>query len=401
MEPQSTPVNPVWPFPCGLQDWEHTPPAVQAYVHTLHHALTQLRERVDALEARLKADSTTSQRPPSADSPAKKPRQRPPMSHKAGGTPGHPGHRHAFVLPTPVQEVRPARCAGGHTTLALTRPYHTHQVLEVPPSTRAGTHWVRHQSWCPDCGRWSKAPIPAEPATGYGPRGSAVRGELAGTYGTGRRMVQTFCASVPGVPISWGTIQKGLDRLPHAIAPYSLMIAAPARHAPVNSLEETPWYCEPTLAWLWAMTSAHVACSMSHPRRSTEACAALIDAWTGILVSDGDGVYRTWVERRQTCLAHLIRTARSVAERRNAALAACGTWALAALPRRCPMATAPPTGGEWRAWYARVCHLIDQYQDRPDDAGRFARRLVRELDALWVFLAQHGVEPTNHRAERA
>src|SRR5262249_42325280 len=65
------------------------------------------------------------------------------------------------------------------------------------------------------------------------------------------------------------------------------------------------------------------------------------------------------------------------------------------------MATAPPTGGEWRAWYARLCRLIDQYHDRQDDAGKFARRLLREMDSLWVFLAHHGVEPTNNRAERA
>jgi transposase len=45
--------------------------------------------------------------------------------------------------------------------------------------------------------------------------------------------------------------------------------------------------------------------------------------------------------------------------------------------------------------------LIDQYHDRSDEAGRFARRLLREMDSLWVFLAQHGVEPTNNRAERA
>ena len=35
------------------------------------------------------------------------------------------------------------------------------------------------------------------------------------------------------------------------------------------------------------------------------------------------------------------------------------------------------------------------------DAGRLVRRLLREMDSLWVFLAHHGVEPTNNRAERA
>ena len=29
------------------------------------------------------------------------------------------------------------------------------------------------------------------------------------------------------------------------------------------------------------------------------------------------------------------------------------------------------------------------------------RRLQREMASLWVFLCEHGVEPTNNRAERA
>jgi transposase len=115
MDSQSAPANLAWPFPFRAQDWEHTPTAVQAYVHTLHNELTQLRERVEALEARLQADSTTSQRPPSSDSPYKKPRQRSTTTprRKAGGKPGHPGHRQALLAPTTVQELRPERCAWG------------------------------------------------------------------------------------------------------------------------------------------------------------------------------------------------------------------------------------------------------------------------------------------------
>jgi transposase len=214
-------------------------------------------------------------------------------------------------------------------------------------------------------------------------------------------MVQTFCASVLGVPISLGAIQKVLDRVTRAIDPYYVVIARQARQAPVNYIDETPWYCLNALEWLWVMASERVAFYMIHPRRSKEAFAALIDDWEGLLVSDGYGVYQHWVQARQTCLAHLIRTARGLAARLQPDLAACGAWALAELQRLCHMATAPPTGGEWRAWYARLCKLIDQYHDRPDDAGRLARRLLREMDSLWVFLVQSGVEPTNNRAERA
>jgi transposase len=107
------------------------------------------------------------------------------------------------------------------------------------------------------------------------------------------------------------------------------------------------------------------------------------------------------VPHRQTCLAHLIRTARGLSEKRDPELAACGAWALAELQRLCHMAKAPPSGGAWNAWYARFCHLIGRYHERKDDAGRLARRLQREMASLWVFLAEHGVEATNNRAERA
>jgi transposase len=135
MEPLSDFTNTLWPFPFPPQDWEQTPRAVQTYVHTLQDELTQLRERVDALEARLRQNSTTSHRPPSSDSPYKKPRQRPNAAtpRKAGGKPGHPGHRQALLPPTTVHELRPERCTCGNTTFAAMRPYYTHQVLELPP----------------------------------------------------------------------------------------------------------------------------------------------------------------------------------------------------------------------------------------------------------------------------
>jgi transposase len=403
MELPSAPANPVWSFPFVPQDWEHTPTAVQAYVHTLQDQLTQLRGRVEALEARLKADSTTSQRPPASDSPYKKPRRRttPTMHRKAGGNPGHPGHRQALLPPTTIHELLPERCLCGNTTFALTKPYHTHQVIELPPITMDVTHWVLHQGWWAVCGTWKKAQVPPEHATGYGPRFSALLGEIAGTYGNGRRMGQTLCASVLQIPISLGAIQKVLDRVAQAIEPHYSAIAMQARHARVNSIDETPWFLTNTLQWLWVMASSPVAFYMIHPHRSKAAFTALIDDWTGLLVSDGYGVYQNWVQARQTCWAHLLRTARSLAERPHPEIAACGTWALAELQRLCHMATTPPTGGEWRAWYARLCKLINQYHARRDDAGRLVRRLLREIDSLWVFLAQYGVEPTNNRAERA
>ncbi|MFC1896782.1 transposase [Thermodesulfobacteriota bacterium] len=41
------------------------------------------------------------------------------------------------------------------------------------------------------------------------------------------------------------------------------------------------------------------------------------------------------------------------------------------------------------------------HHERQDDAGVFARLLIQEMDCLWLFLEQKGVEHTNSRAERA
>jgi transposase len=403
MEPLSEPTNTVWSFPFPPQDWTRTPLAVQTYVRTLRDEIGQLQDRVETLEARLTQNSTTSSRPPSSDSPDKKPRQRTTSTtpRKAGGNPGHQGHRQVLLTPTHVQEVRPTQCECGSTVFDRLTPYYTHQVIELPPIAIDVTHWVLHQGWCMGCGRWTQAQVPAEHANGYGPRFSALIGELAGTCGNSRRIVQTFCASVLQVPMSLGAIQKVVDRVTQAITPHYTAMATLARQAPVNYIDETPWWCTNTLHWLWVMASEYVAFYMIHPRRSKEAFAALIDDWEGILVSDGYGVYQSWVEARQTCLAHLIRTARGLAARPHPELAACGTWALVELQRLCHMATAPPTGGEWRAWYARLCKWMERYHDRADEAGRFARRVLREMDSLWVFLCHSGVEPTNNRAERA
>jgi transposase len=205
MDQPLSPNDATWPFPFPRQDWEHTPSAVQAYLRTVQHGLAQLyalQERVAALEARLQQDSSTSHRPPSSDNPHKKRRQRPALTtpRKAGGKPGHQEHRQELLPPTAVHTLYPERCPCGHTAFAMTMPYQTHQVLELPPIAMEVTHRVLHQGCCLGCGAWSKAQLPPEYATGYGPRFSALIGELAGTYGNGRRMVQTFvppCCTCP------------------------------------------------------------------------------------------------------------------------------------------------------------------------------------------------------------
>jgi transposase len=265
----------------------------------------------------------------------------------------------------------------------------------------AVTHVVLHETRCPRCGRLLKAQLPAAYRYGYGPRLTALIGELSGGQRDSRTAVQEFCASVLGVPISRGAIQRMLDRVSEAIAPLYAAIAEQARSTKVNYIDETAWYQHGVLAWLWVMVNTTVALFTVQSSRSKEAFESLVERWAGILVSDGYGVYRTWLHRRQTCLAHLIRRARGLSERHDPGIAWFGHRALAELQRLVHWATAPPTSGDVQTWYARMVHLLGQYRHRHDDAGTFARTLDREMGFLWTFVVEEGVEPTNNRAERA
>jgi transposase len=121
----------------------------------------------------------------------------------------------------------------------------------------------------------------------------------------------------------------------------------------------------------------------------------------GVLVSDGYLVSQYWQGLRQSCLAHLIRTAKGLTESMEAGIARFGARVHAELQRLCHMGTERPTVGQWRAWYARFRSLGNQHAAREDTAGTFARRLARAGESLWVLLDIQGVEATNNIAERA
>ena len=297
-------------------------------------------------------------------------------SRKAGGKPGHPGHRQALLPPTTVQDLLPVRLW-------------QHDVCRDHAVPYAPRHRV-----APHCDGGDARGVASELVWGlwrldYSPGTCGACGRLrstvealtawAGTYGHGRRMVQTFCASVLHVPSSLGAIQQVLHRVTHALTPHYEAIATYARQAAVNYIDETSWFCLNTLQWWWVMASERVAFYMIHPHRSTEAFVARIEEWEGLLVSDGYGVYQHWVTHRQTCLAHLIRTARGLAALPPLRLAACGTLRIG----RVATAVSYGHSAAYRRRVAGVVRAtlqvrIHQYHDRK---ARSARLLVGSTPA--------------------
>jgi transposase len=182
-----------------------------------------------------------------------------------------------------------------------------------------------------------------------------------------------------------------VDRVSEALAPHDTAISAVARAAPVNYMDETLWLMHGDRHWLWVMVHPEVVYFQIRANRSKAAFSQLIAGWRGILVSDGSTIDHSWQGLRQSCLAHLIRTAKGLAESVEVGIARCGERVRAELQRLCHMGTERPTVGQWRAWYARFRALVNQHAPRADKAGTFARRLEREGESLWVFLDVQGI----------
>jgi hypothetical protein len=206
--------------------------------------------------------------------------------------------------------------------------------------------------------------------------------------------------SPPRIPIATGTIQKIVDRTSNALLPVYEHIGRIARRFWCNYIDETSWFKQNDLHWLWAMVNERVAFYRIDPHRSKEAFEKLVRDWNGILVSDSYGLYRKWVNR-QTCLAHLIRKADALAERKKPDLRRFGEIVAAWLRQLVSFAKAPPDSKQWSDFYTFFLFTISLWENDKTDAGKLARQIVREVDSLWTFLDHQGVDPTNNRAERA
>ena len=397
--------------PFSQLDWLTIPEAVRAYIvhlettiFQMQQQLGQLEKRTEKFEVQTKMNSQNSSKPPSSDSPFnKKNKKNKKSKRKRGGQKGHKGHQRQMLEPSKVENIMPKDCDCGRLVLDPNsiKAFYTHQQIELPEIKMDVTHFILHKGKCQCCGNTVKARIPSEVSSGYGPRLSAVIAELSGSHGASRQSVQDFCHSVLGFAISTGAIQRIIDRSSAAILPIYNAIGNQARQSEVNGVDETSWFQAGKLQWLWTLVNHVVAFFMIHPNRSKEAFNQLVEDWKGILISDNYGVYVNWINKRQTCLAHYIRKAKGLAERKDQSIRRFGESILKELQLLCHWARKPPDEKQWTDFYSRLLLLLILYEGADDDAGQLARSIAREVESLWVFLDENGVEPTNNRAERA
>ena len=383
-------------------------------------ALEGLAVRVKDLEAQLKRNSTNSNQPPSADPPGVERPKKPPTGRKQGGQPGHDGHSRQMVDASRVTRrvpIFPATCTGCSKPLTVpasgapsARPVR-HQVFDLPAVPAEVTEYELHALRCPDCGKATRADLPADAPRGcVGARLQALLTLLVARAGASRRAAVEVLSDVLQAPISLGAVSELEAQTTAALdEPYQEVVAA-VRAAPVAHVDESGWRERARKCWIWTAATTTLAVFRIDPERSRAAFERLLGGdFAGTIVTDRWSAYaHVDARRRAICWAHLKRDFQKLVDR-DAAAKSLGEWGLREVAL---------LFHAWRRFErreiqrdellreiapvkARVGRLLKRCRDSDDTkAAGFARNVLGVWAALWTFSRQAGVEPTNNRAER-
>jgi transposase len=383
--------------------------------------IAALEKQVAQLLEQLGQNSRNSHKPPSTDTPEerqkrknreKKARQ----ARKRGGQPGHRGASRELLPPEKVSkfvDLFPTECENCWKPLpempdaSATR----YQQIEVPPLEPRTTEWRRHQVTCPCCGyktraAYDGAQIPASP---FGPRLMAIMALLTGVYHLGRRRAVELLSDIVGVRVSLGALSAVEERVSSAVQPCVDEAWDRVRAAEVKHTDGTSWSQGGITMALWTLAATGVTVFKILANSAKNTLRPLYGALHGILISDRAKALNFWaMAQRQICWAHLLRKYIAFSERAGPS-AAFGKKLLDYTglvfdywhdykDGRLDRAT-------FVAWLTPVRLQLEATLEAAVAAGisglsGACADILEHRQALWNFVDQAGVQPTNNHAER-
>lgn len=326
---------------------------------------------------------------------------------RQGGPKGHKGNRQELRKTQDVREIFPERCSCGCEEFVDLRSFYIHQYCELPEILLHVIHFNLYKGRCANCGKESKAKVPAEYSTGYRPNFTAFVGSASAFLGCTSRSLLDFLTKSDffpteegeSVPFSPGGLDRLIERCSRALKRHWEKIGEVARKAPINYVDETSWPMFGPLGaikyWLWLMSSALVVFFNIHQHRSRESFYGLIGSLEGILLSDDYALYRSWPkEKRQSSLSHHLRTAQRLREDSDPDIARGGKRLYKEIHRLAQMNPETLTRGVWQGWLMRTRLLLKEFSKRSDGLGILTSRLEATFEFLSTFLRIRGVERT-------
>jgi hypothetical protein len=248
------------------------------------------------------------------------------------------------------------------------------------------------------------------PRGSFGPRVQATVGYLTGRLGASQREVQDLLATVWHTEVSVGSVGALEQAVSVALATPVAEAGKYVQRQPVRNADETSWQEKPKRRWWWiSVTPLVTSFRLLKTRGAAGAKELLGEVVWGSLGTDRSAAYN-WRDprQRQLCWAHLKREFVAWSER-TGETARIGL-ALLAVEKQLftvwyRVRDGTLAGADFQVarlpLMARVKTLLQAGVAGADTKtqGR-CRKLLKLEAALWTFVWEPGVDPTNNAAER-
>jgi transposase len=242
-----------------------------------------------------------------------------------------------------------------------------------------------------------------------GPRLLALISLLTGVYHLSRRQAKQFVGDVLGIRISLGALSESEERVSEAVAAVVDEAREHALEQPVKHVDATGWRQGDAARTLWTIATQLVTVFCLTLDATKATVKEMLDGATGILVSDRAPQFKFWaIERRQVCWAHLLRKFVDFSERPGAA-GDVGQrllfWTEFIFRPWHEFRDGQLSRAKFRRIMAAARENVEAWLERAvklDVPGmsRSCADMLEHREALWTFVTEDGVEPTNNHAER-
>lgn len=330
-----------------------------------------------------------------------------------------PGHPPSFrMIPQQVDRIEDVplaftvcpECGGRIEQIAVVPQYQT----DLPPIEPITTRFDIHTGQCKRCGKrvQGRHEDQTSDALGrasvqIGPNALSLGCEMKHRLGISYGKIHTFFQSVFAFPVSRSTFVRADTRLADLFEPTYQQLILSIRGKKAVCGDETGWKIAGHNAWLWVFTQEEITIYLIDPSRAHQVIERVLgEDFQGVLGCDCFLSYNAVPYAQQKCLAHLIRNAKDIEKTKSRGAVrfprALQRLLQAAIRLKRRQDQLSPHG------YAVARGRLEAALDRllasnltdPDNA-RFAQRLHKHRDRLFVFLYHDAIQPTNNAAERA
>jgi hypothetical protein len=246
-----------------------------------------------------------------------------------------------------------------------------------------------------------KTQLKLQEYTLIGPMLATFIASLSVRYRLSRAKIQEFLQDWAGVAVSIGSIDTAIRAAGLACSPVVEDLIEQLQASQQLHLDETTWYESGQLRWLWVAINSTCVVFLIGARTKEMLLQIIGTAFVGWLISDGYGAYR-WYEKRQRCLAHLIRKALAITQAVDTEAKQIGQWLLEEMRELIQeLATAgsdhPEDPGTIRL--QKVAQLAQASEHQKLKA--LAKEILHDWDAVVAFVTNPDLPVTNNDAERA